>query len=82
MAAPEAQDPGPLDPQSPTALYNATFTYPEGGAVEYVRALLRDLPEHTVALEHGKRVLALEKGRAGDRFVLGGENAISAMKIW
>ena len=31
--------------------YNARFTYPEGGAVEYVRALLRDLPERTVALE-------------------------------
>ena len=31
--------------------YNATFTYPEGGAAEYVRALLRDLPERTVALE-------------------------------
>lgn len=31
--------------------YNASFTYPEGGAVEYVRALLRDLPERTVALE-------------------------------
>ena len=24
--------------------YNATFTYPEGGAIEYVHALLRDLP--------------------------------------
>jgi protoporphyrinogen oxidase len=24
--------------------YNATFTYPEGGAIQYVHALLRDLP--------------------------------------
>jgi protoporphyrinogen oxidase len=30
--------------------YNATFTYPEGGAIQYVHALLRDLPEGTVAL--------------------------------
>lgn len=28
--------------------YNATFTYPAGGAVQYVRALLRDLPPGTV----------------------------------
>ncbi|MBL91633.1 MAG: LPS biosynthesis protein [Myxococcales bacterium] len=25
--------------------YNSTFTYPEGGAIEYVNALLHDLPE-------------------------------------
>jgi protoporphyrinogen oxidase len=31
--------------------YNATFTYPEGGAFEYIRALRRDLPDDTVA-EH------------------------------
>jgi protoporphyrinogen oxidase len=30
--------------------YNATFTYPERGAMEYVRALLRDLPAECVAL--------------------------------
>jgi protoporphyrinogen oxidase len=30
--------------------YNATFTYPRGGAIEYVRALLRDLPDGCVAL--------------------------------
>lgn len=32
------------------ASYNATFTYPARGAMEYVRALLRDLPDDTVAL--------------------------------
>jgi hypothetical protein len=32
------------------ASYNATFTYPARGAMEYVRALLRDLPADTVAL--------------------------------
>jgi protoporphyrinogen oxidase len=29
--------------------YNATFTYPAGGAVQYIRALLRDLPPGTVS---------------------------------
>jgi protoporphyrinogen oxidase len=29
--------------------YNATFTYPAGGAIQYVRALLHDLPPGTVA---------------------------------
>jgi protoporphyrinogen oxidase len=29
--------------------YNATFTYPAGGAVQYVHALLRDLPADTVS---------------------------------
>jgi protoporphyrinogen oxidase len=29
--------------------YNATFTYPAGGAFQYIEALLRDLPANTVA---------------------------------
>jgi protoporphyrinogen oxidase len=29
--------------------YNATFTYPAGGAVQYIHALLRDLPSGTVS---------------------------------
>jgi protoporphyrinogen oxidase len=28
--------------------YNATFTYPAGGAVQYIHALMKDLPEGTV----------------------------------
>jgi len=32
------------------ASYNATFTYPKGGAIEYVGALLRDLPAAAVSL--------------------------------
>ncbi len=36
--------------------YNATFTYPAGGAVEYVRALLRDLPPPSC----GERVLRID----------------------
>ncbi|HWO20269.1 MAG TPA: NAD(P)-binding protein [Kofleriaceae bacterium] len=38
--------------------YNATFTYPAGGAVQYVRALLRDLPAGTVAC--GERATAID----------------------
>jgi protoporphyrinogen oxidase len=30
------------------ASYNATFTYPRGGAVQYIRALLADLPREVV----------------------------------
>jgi protoporphyrinogen oxidase len=41
--------------------YNATFTYPAGGAIEYVRALLHDLPPDTVAL--GERVVAIDRAR-------------------
>jgi protoporphyrinogen oxidase len=43
------------------ASYNATFTYPRGGAVEYVRALLRDLPPGTVAL--GEPVVRIDLAR-------------------
>jgi len=32
------------------ASYNSTFTYPKAGAIEYVRALLRDLPEGAISL--------------------------------
>jgi protoporphyrinogen oxidase len=38
--------------------YNATFTYPAGGAVQYVRALLRDLPAGSVAC--GERVVSID----------------------
>jgi len=38
--------------------YNATFTYPRGGAIEYVNALLRDLPPGAVAL--GERLESID----------------------
>ncbi len=38
--------------------YNATFTYPAGGAIRYVHALLHDLPAATVVL--GARVARLD----------------------
>ena len=43
------------------ASYNATFTYPAGGAIEYVRALLRDLPEGTVALGESVEHIDVDK---------------------
>ncbi len=40
------------------ASYNATFTYPKGGAIEYVRALLADLPPDAVSL--GEPLVAID----------------------
>jgi protoporphyrinogen oxidase len=39
-----------MRPGSKDAGYNATFIYPAGGAMQFVRALLRDLPEGCVSL--------------------------------
>ena len=39
--------------------YNATFTYPAGGAIEYVRALLRDLPPEQLFL--GERLVHVDR---------------------
>jgi protoporphyrinogen oxidase len=41
--------------------YNATFTYPVGGAQEYVRALLRDVPPHALALSESVERIDLDK---------------------
>jgi protoporphyrinogen oxidase len=40
------------------ASYNSSFTYPRGGAIQYVRALLRDLPADAVAL--GEPAVAID----------------------
>lgn len=42
------------------ASYNATFTYPKGGAIEYVRALLCDLPPASISL--GEPLMAIDIG--------------------
>jgi protoporphyrinogen oxidase len=39
--------------------YNATFTYPAGGAIQYVRAFVRELPPSWLAL--GERVVAIDR---------------------
>ena len=41
--------------------YNSTFTYPEGGAIEYVNALLHDLPTDILAYNTALESLDLEK---------------------
>jgi protoporphyrinogen oxidase len=38
--------------------YNATFTYPAGGAIQYIHALLRDLPDGTVAC--GEPIISID----------------------
>ena len=40
------------------ASYNSTFTYPRGGAIEYIHALLHDLPKDAIAL--GERVVRVD----------------------
>ena len=57
--------------------YNATFTYPAGGAIEYIRALLHDLPasdvrcgERVVAVDLRKRVATTTRGAIGYRWLV------------
>ncbi len=40
------------------ASYNSTFTYPRGGAIEYIHALMHDLPKDTLSL--GERVVRVD----------------------
>ena len=48
----------PRPPGAGDGAYNATFTYPAGGAVQYVHALLHDLPAGTVSC--GEPVTAID----------------------
>ena len=41
--------------------YNSTFTYPLGGAIEYVRALLHDLPTHIISYQEKLESIDLKK---------------------
>ncbi|MEN9799821.1 MAG: hypothetical protein RL653_3518 [Pseudomonadota bacterium] len=41
--------------------YNATFTYPEGGAIEYVKALQQELAPGSLRLSEGLAAVDLEK---------------------
>ncbi|MBI1946484.1 MAG: FAD-dependent oxidoreductase [Deltaproteobacteria bacterium] len=52
---------GLTTPAGERAGYNATFQYPEGGAAEFVRALVRDLPERTLALDEQVQHIDLER---------------------
>ncbi len=44
--------------QADNASYNATFTYPQGGAIEFIRALLRDLPESVI--EYSEKLVSVD----------------------
>jgi protoporphyrinogen oxidase len=47
--------------QPDNTTYNATFTYPEGGAIEYVNALLREVEPAAVRLDEALVAIDLEK---------------------
>lgn len=56
--------------QADNRSYNSTFTYPQGGAVEYVKALSHDVPEQRIhlhepvtAIDLAARVATTAKGR-------------------
>jgi protoporphyrinogen oxidase len=48
-------------PGGDDASYNATFTYPLGGAIEYIKALLVDLPDGAVS--YGERLVGVDLDR-------------------
>jgi protoporphyrinogen oxidase len=47
--------------QADNSSYNASFTYPEGGAIEYVRALASEVDEERIALNEGLVSIDLER---------------------
>lgn len=47
--------------QADNASYNAHFTYPEGGAIEYVNAIARDVAPSSIHLNEGVESIDLEK---------------------
>ena len=44
--------------QADNRSYNSTFTYPRGGAIEYINALLHDLPGETIS--YGERLVGID----------------------
>ncbi len=50
---------GNMRPGAQDGGYNATFTYPAGGAIQYIHALLHDLPVGTVAC--GEPVIGIDR---------------------
>ncbi|MGV3620589.1 MAG: protoporphyrinogen/coproporphyrinogen oxidase [Archangium sp.] len=47
--------------QADNASYNATFTYPEGGAIEYVKAIASEVETSSIHLNEGVERVDLEK---------------------
>jgi protoporphyrinogen oxidase len=61
------------------ASYNATFTYPEGGAIQYVRAIKADVPDERIALE--ERLVSVDldaKVARTDKREIGFEHLVSS----
>jgi protoporphyrinogen oxidase len=46
--------------QTNNTSYNSTFTYPRGGAIQYVRALKREVPDERIAFQEGLVSVDLE----------------------
>jgi protoporphyrinogen oxidase len=44
--------------QADNASYNATFTYPRGGAIQYVHAMMKDLPDDVIS--YGEKLLSID----------------------
>ncbi|GAB4195339.1 MAG: hypothetical protein OHK0013_01500 [Sandaracinaceae bacterium] len=66
--------------EADNASYNATFTYPEGGAIQYVRALASSLRDGAIAL--GERVVSIDLARKVARTTkreIGFEHLVSSM---
>ena len=62
--------------------YNATFTYPEGGAIQYVEALARGVNPHQIAME--ERVVRVDLDRrvaVTNRREIGFEMLVSSMPL-
>lgn len=62
--------------------YNSTFTYPRGGAIQYVNALKRDVPDRRIAL--GERLVSIDLRRrvaTTDRRQIGYEQLISSAPL-
>jgi protoporphyrinogen oxidase len=68
--------------QQDNASYNATFTYPRGGAIQYVRALAHDVDPASIRL--GERVLSLDLERkvaVTTRGEIGWERVVSSAPL-
>jgi protoporphyrinogen oxidase len=62
--------------------YNATFTYPEGGAIQYIRALARDVPKERISLgERVERVDLQQKIARTNRRAIAYERLVSSAPL-
>jgi protoporphyrinogen oxidase len=62
--------------------YNATFTYPSGGAIEYIRALLHDVPD--TAVSYREKLVGIDLARkvaTTSRREIGYEHLISSAPL-